>query len=431
MMTSKTVSPDQNNVISHTRFTILESTPRDDGFIMPGEFELHDGCIVIWPERPGSWVYGAKYARIAFRNIIAAIAAHENVYVGVSDSSKDSAIEMLFDGHAKTGSVNDSWCFDENNTGEGSVHDTWQKNVEVFLAQTDDAWARDIGPTFVAHHQGTQQARVRAVNWSFNAWGGNVDGAYMHWEKDDAFALHFCELYGYEMYDAAPFVLEGGSIHSDGEGTLLVTETCLLSAGRNPQLSKTEIEDKLKTYLGAQKVLWLPFGIYNDETNEHVDNICAFLNPAEVVLAWTDNENDPQYYNSLACLAYLESQTDARGRKLTIHKLNIPDFPICINEHDVAGYDFEEGEDKRYAGERLAASYVNFYFANDAIIMPTFGDKNTQSDERAIALMEKWCPDRTIIPIAARDILTGGGNIHCITQQIPKAATSADNKNEE
>ena len=132
------------------------------------------------------------------------------------------------------------------------------------------------------------------VNWSFNAWGGEVDGLYASYEKDNAFAWNFCRKFEFDCYDAEPFVLEGGSIHSDGEGTLLVTESCLLSAGRNPSLTKEQIEEQLKCYLGVEKVLWLPRGIYQDETNEHVDNVCAFLRPGEVVLAWTNNQNDPQ-----------------------------------------------------------------------------------------------------------------------------------------
>ncbi len=432
MTTSKCGSPNQMGATSHTRFATLKSKPCEDGFMMPGEFEPHDGCIVIWPERPGSWVYGAKNARVAFRNVIAAIAEHEAVYVAASPTCVDSALAMLFDDCTMEGSVADSWRFDSwaansGHTDEFSKNETdnrnanWQKSVEVFLAQSDDAWARDVAPTFVVRRNGDAPG-IRAVNWSFNAWGGNVDGAYAHWEKDDAFAREFCERYGYEMYDASPFVLEGGSIHSDGEGTLLVTETCLLSAGRNPQLSKDEIENELKTYLGAGKILWLPYGMYGDETNGHVDNICAFLRPGEVVLAWSDNENDPQYALSLADLAYLENETDSKGRKLTVHKLPIPDVPVCINEHDAAGYTFEAGEEERHVGERLAASYVNFYFAGNTIVMPTFGGENEQSDARAIALMQQWCPHHTIVPLPSRDILTGGGNIHCITQQIPASA---------
>ena len=372
-----------------------EKNSRESGFLMPGEFELHEGCIMIWPERPGSWRNGAREARRAFRDVIAAIAESEHVYVAVSEASMPSAKELL--------------CGKEQ----------WQKNVTLFMAETDDAWARDVAPTFVRKEDGKNPPQICAVNWEFNAWGGTVDGLYASWEKDNAFAGFFADSFGYELIDAAPFVLEGGSVHSDGEGTVLVTEACLLSAGRNPQLSRAEIEERLRHYLGAEKVLWLPRGIYMDETNEHVDNVCAFLKPGEVVLAWTDDASDPQYALSKQCLDYLEGVRDAKGRTITVHKLPIPTYPVCLTEAEVEGYAFEEGEDEREVGERLAASYVNFYFSNEAVVMPVFGGENEESDMRAVALMQQWNPGRKVIPVYARDILTGGGNIHCITQQIP------------
>ncbi len=368
-------------------------------YTMPGEFEGHDGCILIWPERPGSWAYGAEPARKAFARVIKAIAKSETVYVAVSPAGMASARELLLD---------------ERNL--------WRENIVIFEQETDDAWARDVGPTFLRMSgiDGALPPRILGVNWRFNAWGGEADGLYAHWEKDDAFAKAFCAAFDYPVLDASPFVLEGGSIHSDGEGTLLTTEECLLSPGRNPSVSKAGIEEVLRATLGVQRILWLPAGIVGDETNGHVDNICAFLAPGEVALAWTDDESDPQYAVSRACLDYLESQTDAKGRKLIIHKLPLPDYPICITSEDLAGFVFEEGEEVRQVGERLAASYVNFYFSNSAVILPVFGGENEESDLRAVSLMKAWCPNREIIPIPARDILTGGGNIHCITQQIPR-----------
>lgn len=366
---------------------ILKTLPADDGFYMPGEYEPQKGCIMIWPERPGSWPYGAKAARRAFKNIIAAIAESEEVFVAVSENSYENAVSELSD----------------------------IENVRIFKAETDDAWARDVAPTFVKNNAGI----VRAVNWTFNAWGGDYNGLYASWDKDDAFAKFFAEKEGYKVYDASPFVLEGGSIHSDGEGTVMVTEKCLLSPGRNPGLSKDEIEQKLKEYLGVQKVIWLPNGIYNDETDEHIDNVCAFIRPGEAVLAWTDDENDPQYIMSKEDLEVLEHETDAKGRKITVHKLPIPEKHVFIGEEDLMGYEFEEGEDEREVGERLAASYVNFYFSNSAVILPAFGGENTESDREAVKIMEKLCPERKVVQIPARDILLGGGNIHCITQQIP------------
>ena len=372
---------------------LTSSTPKQDGFRMPAEFEEHEGCIIVWPQRPGSWSFGADAACAAFAAVIKAIAASEHVYVACDKRSKHwQRAERMLAGLA---------------------------NVELLDIPTDDSWARDIGPTFVV--QDTAEGRVvRGINWRFNAWGGEVDGLYPDYEQDDAFAAAFAKTKGYELYEAAPFVLEGGSIHVDGEGTAMVTASCLLSAGRNPQLTQAQIEDKLKEYLNVEKVLWLPRGIYNDETNEHVDNVCAFIRPGEVVLAWTDKEDDPQYALSKASLDYLEQATDAKGRKIIVHKLPVPAVPVCITEDEVAGFDFVEGEDMREAGERLAASYVNFYFSNDSVVLPAFGGENTASDAQAAVILAQLCPERRIVQISARAILTGGGNIHCITQQIPK-----------
>ena len=370
-----------------SRTDCLNSIPRDDGFFMPAEYARHKGTIMVWPERPGSWPDKAVAARRAFSDIIRKLAKHEKVYLAVSETSRGSAVSMLGD----------------------------LENVEIVEIATDDAWARDIAPTFVTDKKG----RVRAINWSFNAWGGEYNGLYASWEKDDAFAKAIADKLSYEVYDAAPFVLEGGSIHSDGEGTVIVTESCLLSMGRNPVLSKQEIEEKLKQYLGCEKVIWLPYGIYNDETDEHVDNVCCFVGPAKVVLAWTDDENDPQYKMSKEDLDILENEVDAKGRRLSVTKLPIPDNAICVTKEDLLGYEFEEGEDVREIGERLAASYVNFYVANDVVLLPAFGGDNKQSDDRARDILKELFPDRRVCQIAARDILLGGGNIHCITQQIP------------
>ena len=355
---------------------------------MPGEFEPHEGCVMIWPERPGSWNYGAREAQKAFVKVAEAIGVSEKVYMLVSKAQMENAKNQL-----------------------GNV-----SGVTLLECETDDAWARDVGATMVLDEKGA----VCGVDWQFNAWGGDFDGLYRNWEKDDRVAAFICRTLGCPCLDARPFVLEGGSIHSDGEGTVMVTEACLLSKGRNPQLSKEQIEEKLKAYLGAEKVLWLPRGIYLDETNEHVDNVCAFVGPAEVVLAWTDDPKDPQYPLSLETLQYLELQTDAKGRKIIVHKLPIPDVPVCVTPEDLEGYVFEEGEDTREVGERLAASYVNFYFSNGAVIMPAFGGKNAESDQRAAEILHSICPQREILPVYAGDILTGGGNIHCITQQIPQ-----------
>lgn len=362
----------------------LHSLPRQDGFFMPAEFAPHDGCLMIWPSRPGSWGKNPAEARRAFAEIIRAIAESERVYLIAADDSARQALG--------------------GQIADGSV-------VPVDIP-VDDAWARDTGPTFV-----TDGKEVRGVDWKFNAWGGDYDGLYADYGEDDALASAFCSYLGAGCYDAHPFVLEGGSIHSDGEGTLLVTEECLLSKGRNPSLNKAQIEEKLKEYLSAEKIIWLPYGIYNDETNGHVDNICAFAAPGEVVLAWTDDESDVQYARSLADYRVLSEARDAKGRPLKITKLPLPSEPVTVTKEEAEQIECAPGEAPRTEGERLAASYVNFYIANGAVVVPQFGDKN---DEVALGVLAKLFPNRKIVPVMTRSVLVGGGNIHCITQQIPK-----------
>ena len=359
----------------------LTTTPRRDGFRMPGEFEPHRGSYMIWPQRPDNWRLGGKPAQRVFAEVAAAISQFEPITVCVNGDQYANARAMLPDA------------------------------VRVVEMSSDDAWVRDCGPTFV-----TNGSEVRGVDWEFNAWGGLVDGLYFPWDKDDAVAQKICELEGTDRYRTEGFVLEGGSIHTDGEGTVVVTEECLLSDGRNPDLKKSEIEEKLREYLGAEKIIWLKRGIYLDETNGHVDNIFSFSAPGECLLAWCENEQDPQYAISAENLAILEKETDARGRKLKIRKLMLPS-PVTITREESEGVDAVAGTLPRKEGDRLAASYANFYVVNGGVLFPKFGDPN---DERAQTTLEEAFPTRRVVGIYAREILLGGGNIHCITQQVPK-----------
>lgn len=360
---------------------ILKTTPRQDGFYMPAEYNEHYGCIMIWPERADSWHYGAVKARKAFTEIASAIAESEEVTVCASENQYDNAREYL------------------------------PSHIRVVEMSSNDSWARDYAPTFVINKNG----EVRGIDWYFNAWGGLYDGLYFPWDKDNKMARKLCDLYQKDCYDARDFVLEGGSIHVDGEGTAIVTKACLLSKGRNPGMTQEDIEDKLKQYLNVTHVIWLEHGIYNDETNEHVDNICAFTAPGRVVLAWTEDKEDPQYKMSKSCYDILSDITDAKGRRIHITKLPIPN-PIRMTSEECMGLEHMDGEPTREVGERLAASYVNFYISNTSIIVPGFGEP---MDETAVKILQKEFPEKNIVQIYARDILIGGGNIHCITQQIP------------
>ena len=362
----------------------LNSKPIKDGYRMPGEFEEHKGTYMIWPERPDNWRLGAKPAQKVFAKVANTIAKYEPITMVVSYEQYANARNML------------------------------DPSVRVVEMSNNDSWMRDCGATFLVDDKGG----LRAVDWYFNAWGGLVSGLYFPWDKDDAIAVKMAELEGCDSYRLADFILEGGSIHVDGEGTVLTCEETLLreSSGRNvPNMTKKEIEKTLCDYLGCTKVLWVPEGIYNDETNGHIDNICNFVKPGEVVLAWTDDKKDPQYEISKKALKYLESVTDAKGRKLKIHKMYVPK-PITITKGESEGVDAVDGTLPRQEGDRLAASYVNYYTGNGFVAVPVFGDPN---DEKAVKLLKELYPDRVIEPIYAREILLGGGNIHCITQQVP------------
>jgi agmatine deiminase len=360
----------------------LNSTPKKDGFHMPAEFEPHEGCWMLFPERTDNWRLGAKPAQAAFAKVAETISQFEPVTVGVSARQYDNALALL------------------------------PANVRVVELSSDDAWARDTAPTFVKNSTGI----VRGVDWEFNAYGGLVDGSYSSWHLDDRVAHKICEIERKDVYRTAGFVLEGGAIHTDGQGTVLTTEECLLSKGRNPHMIKNEIEEKLKEYLGADKVIWLKRGMYQDVTNGHVDNILAVVKPGVVMLAWTDDESDPQYKMSLENLKILEQATDARGRKLEIIKMPLPKT-IFITTDESSGVETVEGTLPRAAGERLSASYVNFYIANGGIVFPLFNDPN---DNIAKAILEKAFPKRKVVGVYSREILLGGGNIHCIVQQLPK-----------
>ena len=358
----------------------LESTPNADHFRMPGEFEPHTGCWMIWPERPDNWRQGAAPAQAAFAAVAEAIAAAEPVTVGVSDAAFEHARSLL------------------------------SPAVRVVELSSDDAWIRDVGPTFVVG-----DGERRGVDWRFNAWGGREGGLYFPWDRDERVAAKVLEVEEAGRY-RAPLVLEGGSIHVDGEGTVLTTEECLLNPNRNPRLSREQIERHLLDYLGAEKVLWLGRGVFADETDGHVDNLACFARPGVLLLTWTGDESDPQDEISLDARRRLEAAVDARGRSLEVVLLPSPG-PLTIGEEEAAGLEAVVGTVPRRPGDRLAASYVNFYLANGRVVMPLLDERH---DEDAARILAEAFPERQVVGVPAREILLGGGNVHCITQQVPR-----------
>jgi agmatine deiminase len=350
---------------------------------MPAEWEAHTACWMLWPERSDNWRGGAKPAQRVFAAVAAAILKGEPVSVCVSPAQYLVARQML------------------------------APEVRLVEMTNNDSWIRDCGPTFVVNDQG----EMRGVDWKFNAWGGLEDGLYFPWDQDDLVGEKVIELERATRY-APDFILEGGSIDVDGDGTVITTEQCLLNHDRNPDLNRAQVETNLRDYLGCEKVIWLESGVYRDETKGHTDNFCRFVAPGEVVLSWTDDQSDPQYPISAAALSRLNTAVDARGRKLIVHKLHQP-TPVVISAEEAAGVDQVEGTLPRNEGDRLAASYVNFYIGNGVIVIPAFDDPMDASAQQSLA---KLFPSRNIIAVPGREILLGGGNVHCITQQQPLAA---------
>jgi agmatine deiminase len=364
----------------------IDSTPAADGYRMPAEWEPHSGCWMAWPERTDTWRLGAKPAQAAYAEIATAIAASEPVTMGVSDGQFEHARSVLPD------------------------------TVRVVELSTDDAWLRDTGPTFVVDGHGGR----RGVDWRFNAWGGFDGGLYFPWDRDARVAAKVLEVEAARRY-RAPIILEGGAIHVDGEGTALVTEQCLLNPNRNPELSRQEIEAVLNDYLGTGKVIWLGQGVLEDETDGHVDNLACFARPGVVMLTWAEDPGDPQTAISADAAARLEATTDARGRALEIVRLPSPG-PLSIAAEEAGGVDEIEGTKPRRTGDRLAGSYVNFYLGNSRIVHPLLDER---TDAEAAAILGATFPEREVVGVAAREVLLGGGNIHCITQQVPAARSAS------
>jgi agmatine deiminase len=359
----------------------MQSTPLADGYSMPAEFTPHAGCWMLWPERPDNWRAGAQPAQQAFSDVAAAIARFEPVSVGVSAAHFEFARNLL------------------------------PPAVRVVEMAHDDAWMRDVGPTIVTNGKGKR----RGVDWRFNAWGGLNGGLYFPWSQDDAVAQKVLEIERLDRY-RAPLVNEGGAIHVDGQGTALVTEQCLLNPNRNPELTRADIEAHLRDYLGVSKVLWLGQGVINDETDGHVDNLACFVKPGVAALHWTDDTRDPQHEVSRDALQRFKTFRDARGRAIEVIKLPMPG-PLELTAEEARGILNSETAHRREHGLRLAASYVNFYIANRGIVMPLL-DKKT--DKLAAARLRRAFPGRQVVGVPAREILLGGGNIHCITQQVPR-----------
>lgn len=341
--------------------------PRQLHYVMPAEWVEHERTFISWPIQ-SSMVYPEQYEQVcdAYAEIIAAMAEFEPVTVIVNEADEEKVKAKLGQSHLYA--------------------------VDTLVVEHNDAWLRDNGPTFVT----TADGKMAGVNWGFNAWGGK----YSPWDLDDAVAGKILSHFNIEKFDA-PLVLEGGSIHTDGEGTLLTTEECLLNVNRNPELSKAQIFEYMKQYVNIDQVIWLNRGLSGDETDGHVDNIACFAAPGKVIIQVCYDETDENYAITQENLAILRDTVDAKGRKLEIIEIEQP--PAVY-----------------YEDSRLTLSYLNFYFVNGGIILPVFGGTAEEADKKAIATLAACFPDRKIRTVNGMGVIREGGNVHCTTQQMPK-----------
>jgi agmatine deiminase len=350
-------------------------TPHAIGFKMPPEWYPHRACWMAWPCHLQTWAsIGLERARQAYAGVANAIAQYEPVMMLVNPEDQPRAAALC------------------------------TKTVRFMPLPLNDSWTRDTGPTFLLN----PEHRLAGVDWIHNAWGGN----YADYARDNQIASAVIGAIQATHFKA-PLVMEGGSFHVDGEGTVLTSRECLLNPNRNPQLSQTQIEQYLHDYLGASKTIWLNRGLIGDVTNGHVDELACFVAPGKILALITSDQKDDNYDILQENLAILKQSTDAKGRALEI---------VTVEQPPATYAQLRLGSDPAPHTERLTLSYINFYTANGGIVMPAFG--HAQYDQAAHDVMVTLFPTRHISQINALDIFAGGGGIHCITQQEPISAQS-------
>jgi agmatine deiminase len=381
--------------------TIFESdsTPAADGFHMPAEFAPQDRVWMAWPHRTDTWAFGAKPAQKQYADIARAISQFTPVTMCVNQVDYANAKAVFED----------------------------DENVQVIEMTTDDAWLRDTCCTFVVDDKG----EVRANHWNFNAYGGFENGLYFPWDKDTQIGVKVAELAGARRYRPDDMILEGGSITVDGEGTVITTDMCLLDPGRTASTTGLEpwseelrayMEQHLKDYLGVEKVVWVKDGIDPEETNGHIDDVATFVKPGVVACIWTDDPEYPFYNECHAAYETLSNTVDAKGRKLKVHKLPMPVKPLFMTQEACDSIDIDDNAEPRVPDEPLIASYMNYLVTNNALIVPQYGDEN---DALALETLQKIYDEEwgegayTVVGVKSDQVVYGGGNIHCITQQQP------------
>lgn len=335
---------------------------------MPAEWESHQRCWMAWPQNHGDWPIEIEKVQRNFLEIADAISHFEPLQMLVDPADFDSARRQV------------------------------PANVELLVMELDDCWMRDMGPTMVRDGS----AGLWGVDWQYNGWG-----KFPH-DKDKLAAGRLLNELGLPVISSS-LVNEGGAIHVDGEGTLVLTESVLFNDNRNPGLGKEEAEAELRRVLGAEQIIWLPRGLVDDDTDGHIDELMCFTAPGEILLLSSGDSSDANYPILQQAKDILANAKDAKGRSLSIRTLEQPPADY-LN------------------GVRLSRSYVNCYIANGAVVMPAYGASDF--DQEAHAKVSQAFPDREVIQLDCSALVTGGGNIHCITQQCPTGSPGQEKPHE-
>lgn len=351
----------------------MTNTPSELGYQMPPEWHPHAGTQLHWPTNRETWP-GERLERVeqVYLNIINVLHWYEPIHLFVGDATRLERVQELF----ATRSID-------------------LDNIVFHLQPTNDVWARDCGPIFVRCEQEGRK-EFALTDWEYNAWGDK----YPPYDDDNRLPKYFAEKFDIPRFEAG-MVLEGGSIEVNGEGILLTTESVLLNKNRNPDLSKRQIIQRLKDYLGVKKIIWLKRGLAGDDTDGHIDDLARFLNAGTILAMTVDDPNDVNYRALQENLDILEQAWDRKGHRFSVETLPLPQTKIEGTTVDGSDY--------------VPASYANFYVANGVVLVPTY---DTRYDEEALSLFRDYFPERDVVGIPCADLVWGQGSIHCITQQL-------------
>lgn len=336
----------------------MKSAPANLGFSMPPEWTPHTRTWTAWPHDDQYWCGYLESVRQEFETFVNTLATFEPVSLLVADEESHRDASKRVKG-----------------------------NVTLHTVPHNDVWLRDSGPTFVV-----KNGSVAGINWEFNGWGNKYNA-----ELDNHVPSYIKQLIDLPLFSPG-VVMEGGSLEVNGEGCLLTTKQCLLSPERNPKLSESDIELLLKDMINVSKILWLDNGLEGDHTDGHIDTITRFIDPQTIITVMCEDKSDANYETTHTNLEALKTFTDTKGKPFKVIEL-----PLPVNRRELDG-------------ERLPPTYGNFYIANGVVIVPLYDDPN---DTRAMQILAPLFPNRKVVGLSSKNLISGGGSFHCVTQQQP------------